>query len=286
MIVSIYNQKQLISGIYKIVFPNGKSYIGQSNNIIRRIREHNCSSDDYPISRAIRKYGKITNFELLEQIPPDQKELMNEREKYYIEYYKTSDKEKGYNISLGGGGYKRNIPDRIKELQQDIINSNYTFEELSKKYDINTTTISEINNGKEYFDNNFKYPLRDKKYYHSEVLTEEKINEIRFELVNNYQKSMQEISEEYNISISTVQRINQGSSPYNDVNYNYPLRYKNKNFCKFNSFEILEIISLLKNTNLTQIDIAKKFNCNRKIIGEINSGKKYSIENIEYPIRK
>lgn len=286
MIINIYNQKQLISGIYKIVFPNGKSYIGQSNNIIRRIREHNCSNDNYPISHAIRKYGKITNFELLEQIPPDQKELMNEREKYYIEYYKTTDKEKGYNISLGGGGYKRNIPDKIRELQRDIVNSNYTFEELSKKYNINITTISEINNGKEYFDSNLRYPLRDKKYYHSEVLTEEKIDEIRFELANNYQKSMQEISEEYNVSVSTVQRINQGSSPYNNINYNYPLRHKNKNFCKFNSFEILEIISLLKNTNLTQIDIAKKFNCNRKIIGEINSGKKYSIENIEYPIRK
>lgn len=286
MIISIYNQKQLISGIYKIVFPNGKSYIGQSNNIIRRIREHNCSNDNYPISHAIRKYGKITNFELLEQIPPDQKELMNEREKYYIEYYKTTDKEKGYNISLGGGGYKRNIPDKIRELQRDIVNSNYTFEELSKKYNINITTISEINNGKEYFDNNLRYPLRNKKYYHSEVLTEEKIDEIRFELANNYQKSMQEISEEYNVSVSTVQRINQGFSPYNNINYNYPLRHKNKNFCKFNSFEILEIISLLKNTNLTQIDIAKKFNCNRKIIGEINSGKKYFIENIEYPIRK
>lgn len=30
-----------ISGIYKINFPNGKSYIGLSNNILRRIKEHN-----------------------------------------------------------------------------------------------------------------------------------------------------------------------------------------------------------------------------------------------------
>lgn len=286
MIISIYNQKQLISGIYKIVFPNGKSYIGQSNNIIRRIREHNCVNNDYPLSRAIKKYGRIISFELLEEISPDQKELMNEREKYYIEYYDTTNKEKGYNISLGGGGYKRTISDKIKKLQQDIISSNYTFGELSKKYNIDVTTISKINNGKEYFDSNFKYPLRNKKCYHSEVLTTEQINEIQFQLANNYQKSMQEIGEEYNISVSTVQRINKGFPPYKDVKYNYPIRAKNKNFCKFNLSEILEIISLLKNTNLTQIEIAKRFNCGRKIIGEINSGKKYFIKEIEYPIRK
>ena len=30
-----------ISGIYKLDFPNGKSYIGQSQNIYRRISQHN-----------------------------------------------------------------------------------------------------------------------------------------------------------------------------------------------------------------------------------------------------
>lgn len=286
MIMSIYNQKEPVSGIYKIDFPNGKSYIGQSNDIIRRIREHNCSNNNYPISRAIKKYGKIITFNLLEQIQPDQKDLMNEREKFYIEYYHTTIKEKGYNISLGGGGYKREIPDKIIELQKDIIDSSYTFKELSERYGIDISTISKINNGKTYFNDALTYPLRSEKKYHSQVLSENEINKIRFELKNNYKKSMSEISEEYHTNISIIQRINKGISPYKNSDYVYPIRSKNKNFCKFTLTEVLEIISLLKNTNLTQIEIAKKFNCNRKIIGQINSGQKYYIEEVEYPIRK
>lgn len=286
MIMSIYNQKEPVSGIYKIDFPNGKSYIGQSNDIIRRIREHNCSNNNYPISRAIKKYGKIITFDLLEQIQPDQKDLMNEREKFYIEYYHTTIKEKGYNISLGGGGYKKEIHDKIIELQKDIINSSYTFKELSERYGIDISTISKINNGKTYFNDALTYPLRSEKKYHSQVLSENEINKIRFELKNNYKKSMSEISEEYHTNISIIQRINKGISPYKNSDYVYPIRSKNKNFCKFTLTEVLEIISLLKNTNLTQIEIAKKFNCNRKIIGQINSGQKYYIEEVEYPIRK
>lgn len=33
-----------INGIYLISFPNGKIYIGLSNNIKRRIKEHNSDS--------------------------------------------------------------------------------------------------------------------------------------------------------------------------------------------------------------------------------------------------
>ena len=49
------------SGIYKITFPNGKCYIGMSNDIERRIKEHNTNSltSNLPIHRAIAKYGKV-----------------------------------------------------------------------------------------------------------------------------------------------------------------------------------------------------------------------------------
>ena len=53
-----------ISGIYKIDFPNGKSYIGQSQNIYRRILEHNryafYGHGKHSIQlceKAINKYG-------------------------------------------------------------------------------------------------------------------------------------------------------------------------------------------------------------------------------------
>ena len=57
-----------ISGIYKIVFPNNKIYIGLSSNIKKRLTAHNKTNDDLPVHRAIKKYGKISekNVEILE----------------------------------------------------------------------------------------------------------------------------------------------------------------------------------------------------------------------------
>jgi group I intron endonuclease len=56
-----------VCGIYKINFPNGKIYIGQSVDIKRRIMEHNTpSAAKTPCDKAINKYGKIVEIELLE----------------------------------------------------------------------------------------------------------------------------------------------------------------------------------------------------------------------------
>ena len=95
----------IYSGIYKITFPNNKIYIGLSNNIYRRMLEHNTDfRNNLPIEKAIQKYGKITEFEILELIPPENRKLMIEREKYWINFYNSTNKEIGYNISSGGDG--------------------------------------------------------------------------------------------------------------------------------------------------------------------------------------
>lgn len=80
------NKYDILSGIYKLNFPNGKYYIGLSNNIRKRVWDHN--HNDYRLGRvvgkAIYKYGEITEFEVLEEIPAENRKLMNEREKYWI----------------------------------------------------------------------------------------------------------------------------------------------------------------------------------------------------------
>lgn len=91
------------SGIYKINFPNGKVYIGRSNNIYRRMLEHNNDfRNKLPIEYAIMKYGKIIEFDILELI--DDLEEMKKREIYWINYYDSTNKNKGYNVSSGGDG--------------------------------------------------------------------------------------------------------------------------------------------------------------------------------------
>lgn len=91
-------------GIYRITdLTTGKSYIGQSVDIKERFRQH--------IKSALT-YGKVTNklysamqksgvhnfvFEVLEEVTRDK---LNERETYWIEFYKT--KELGLNGTKGG----------------------------------------------------------------------------------------------------------------------------------------------------------------------------------------
>lgn len=95
----------IYSGIYKITFPNNKIYIGLSNNMYRRMLEHNTDfRNNLPIEKAIQKYGKITEFEILELIPAENRKLMIEREKYWINFYNSTNKDIGYNISVGGDG--------------------------------------------------------------------------------------------------------------------------------------------------------------------------------------
>ena len=50
-------------GIYKIISPSHRIYIGQSINIERRWTSHKNAKTDYPLSRAFKKYG-VDNFSL------------------------------------------------------------------------------------------------------------------------------------------------------------------------------------------------------------------------------
>lgn len=54
---------------------------------------------------------------------------------------------------------------------------------------------------------------------------------------------------------------------------------------KFNNSEIANIIKLLKENKISNIKIAKQFNCSPSLIDDINNGKKYKQENESYPIR-
>ena len=93
--------------IYKITnLINNKCYIGKTLNTIQeRWREH-CSDykkrdeEKRPLYSAMNKYG-IENFKI-EEIEQCNEDIVNDREKYWIEYYGSF--KKGYNATLGGDG--------------------------------------------------------------------------------------------------------------------------------------------------------------------------------------
>lgn len=96
-----------ICGIYKITnLINGKVYIGQSQDIYRRWKEHKYARNKRDCSAlygAFNKYGfENFSFEIIECCPL---ELLNEREIYYISLYHSyidDKKSNGYNMTKGG----------------------------------------------------------------------------------------------------------------------------------------------------------------------------------------
>ena len=108
--------------IYKITNTvNNKKYIGKTKYTVKsRYRRHCYEAKrnviEYPLYSAMRKYG-IDKFivETIEEINND--DLLNEREKYWIQYYDTYIKHgKGYNCTLGGEGNTTIDLNKIYEL--------------------------------------------------------------------------------------------------------------------------------------------------------------------------
>lgn len=104
-------------GIYKITKKeNGKSYIGQSNDIERRIKEHQYKID-IPVELAIKKYGiDAFTYEVVEECSLEQ---LDEREIHWIEYYNTY-KGFGYNCNPGGGNNRSENNGRTKLTNEDV----------------------------------------------------------------------------------------------------------------------------------------------------------------------
>lgn len=117
--------------IYKITNKqNVKIYIGQtSKTIIERFNEHieNANKNkQYTISKAIRKYG-IDNFEIIEIDQCESKHEINEKEIYWIDYYNSSNREFGYNMTTGGEGgdtYSMLAKSQLSKIKNKISKSN------------------------------------------------------------------------------------------------------------------------------------------------------------------
>lgn len=108
-------------GIYKITkIVDGKSYIGQSNDIERRFKEHQTKgkASRIPVDVAIEKYGiDAFTYEVLEECPI---EKLNERETYWINYYHTV--ETGYNCNAGTSFLYGEFNPKAKLTEEDVIN--------------------------------------------------------------------------------------------------------------------------------------------------------------------
>ena len=98
--------KAVICGIYSIEnIVNNKKYIGQSININNRWCHHrvdlnNGTHANCYLQKSWNKYGEQNfKFEILEECSKDK---LDERERYYIDLYNTTNIDYGYNLKSGG----------------------------------------------------------------------------------------------------------------------------------------------------------------------------------------
>lgn len=114
--------------VYKIVNKiNNKIYVGKDEK-----NNPKYYGSGHLIKRAIKKYG-IENFEkhILETC--ENKNILNEKEKYWIKYLNSTNPEIGYNIAEGGHGGNTYTEDTKKRISNFFKNRKFSEETLKKR---------------------------------------------------------------------------------------------------------------------------------------------------------
>lgn len=109
---------------------------------------------------------------------------------------------------------------QLDNLYEDLINTQLSYKELGKKYNLSTNQIKTINAGRSWHKDNYSYPIRRINFGSDK----EVINALKDDLIYTTD-SFDVLADIYNCSFSTIRRINIGESYY-DSKLNYPLRKK------------------------------------------------------------
>lgn len=261
---------------------NQHKYVGQTNNLNRRIREHkscayNPQSSSYNtlFHQKIREYG-INNFsiEVLEKLYNVSQDYVNERETFWIK-----DKQSfrgtglGYNSDYGGNKKISSIlsEEQIRDIKEKI-RSGVAYFDIEDEYNISATFISGINHGTYFFDDKENYPLYQ--YYKQDSDYDELID-----LLVNSSLRMSDIAKQLNIGYSTVKKINAGTLR-KGLYPTYPIRSKSANEMRAD-----KIKNLLLNTKIPKTKIGKMLNVDLETIRRINIGQCFKDNNLSYPLR-
>ena len=266
--------------VYKIENKiNKKIYVGQTNNLDRRMQEHKHDErNNHPIHNAIKKYG-WENFEVSVLYYGVN---YNEKEKEYIKLYKSNRKEYGYNITAGGQDSSGENNPQSKLSQSDVyqiisdLKGNNSIECIAKKYRTTVKTIRNINAGISWRIGSLQYPIRKRKL---KILNNEEVKEI-ISLLKDANNSIEGIADMFNIKPCIVLNINKGNTYRLDSEI-YPIRE-----IGIPSRDIERIVEMLEQENIPIKEIAEKFNKTLSQIYRINKGECWHNDSLKYPIRK
>lgn len=163
--------------IYKITNNvNNKIYIGKTIRSLKvRFKEHlkDSNTEDNKLYRAMRKYGK-ENFSI-EEIEEVTKEILSEREKFWIKKYNSY--YNGYNSTFGGDGESSTDEEKIIELYR----LGKTMKEISKITSHTQKTISSV------LKRNFESIRKNINYCSENLYNKKKVSCINFSRTEEFE---------------------------------------------------------------------------------------------------
>lgn len=263
---------------------NGHKYVGQTNNLKRRQREHkstsyNPKSSSYNdlIHQKMRQYGYDNfDFEVLEIIFSDNIAIANQQERFWVKELDTyCGHGKGYNRDLGG-----NQPEHSRVVsKEDIliikqkIKEKTPFLDIQKEFNISAAFVSSINHGVYYYDEQEQYPLC--KYYKEDEEYDELI-----ELLANTDMSFGKIAEQLHMGYSTIKKINAGTLRP-ELYPTHPIRKKNF-FQRAKERQSLAKKMLIEGKTFSEVADATEYKM--ETIRRINKGELYFDSSLHYPL--
>lgn len=270
---------------------DGRRYIGQTlTSFETRKKKHlnSMKTSEAYFYRALRKYG-VENFvwSIIESdIDADK---LDEREKYYIGKYKTNDPKNGYNMTSGGEQTHNSklTKEEVELIKHYLKTTDLTTLEIAEKLGgkIDRSTVSDINCGDTYFSPSETYPIRLTKQ--SRNLSKEEVFEI-YDLLKTG-LSFSDIAKQYTISVTSISNINRGLIHKFLEESNYPV--SDVKFVHMDKILITNIVTMLRDTDLSQQQIADTLEVKRENVKNINNGNHHKeilkeLGYIEFPIRK
>lgn len=203
--------KEKFCGIYCIEnLINHKKYIGQSVDIEARWRSHkselrrNIHINDY-LQKAWNKYREDNfKFYILEECVVD---ILDERERYYIVFYDTINRDCGYNLE-SGGSINKVLSDftknKISDNHANVSGENNPMYGVKMSKDSINKTLSHPNY------KNRKVRGEDN---HRSSISENDAREIKNYFSDghaSYYGELRDIAEKYNTTVQVVSHIKNG----------------------------------------------------------------------------
>ena len=134
-------------------------------------------------------YGHLDDFDFSIIEECDQSKL-NEREIYWIDYYKSTEPIYGYNILIGGDVSEHNRilgQNQLNEIANLLATTDLTQTEIANRFGVGQRTVSSVNTGYYNLDKKYIFPIRDKKHVTGKI--KERVEQKKARL-NERDKSM------------------------------------------------------------------------------------------------